>query len=542
MQGAANGDRATDPATLSFRHDDQGKAPVSMSDRGRAALEAEVASYKGRHVLSSAVDELLERAMQERLPLSRTVEDVMPPLAKATGAAVVRLRTYGEDLVFHEFAWGDTDATMADEIGWDLDVAGQSFGQALLGFSEVLDETEKDARRELLESWCEELDNFLAAIARARFKHRITSRLSDALKSPVLGEGIQEAVAVLSETVDFDDLVLAYHHEDDRAGETLSFRVFREQELLCDSRRREPTREDRFMREHARAFIAGDEEAVLSHFRIDNPQEQVLINGIADQRLIGRLVVNHRRRELNTFDRDLLERFADYLRQRIVDFNREYKHLALNFAAAHVQRLLGEAGYQERYLAPRQQEVAILYTDIAGFTRLSEQVLAEPSRIGSLIDTWSNQVVQLVWESGGVFDKMVGDCIIALWGPPFFDTDHHERCRAALEAAERIRDYTASLSVSPDFPELREAGIELGVCTGLNFCEAHIGFFGPNLDYTAFGAGMNNAARLQGVAVKGEILCMERFVETLGSLDRFGEPREAMVKNVAAPLRFRALA
>ncbi|HHH29166.1 MAG TPA: hypothetical protein ENK57_12585 [Polyangiaceae bacterium] len=75
---------------------------------------------------------------------------------------------------------------MADEIGWDLDVAGESFGQALLGFAEVLDETEKDARRELLESWCEELDNFLAAIARARFKHRITSRISNALESPVL--------------------------------------------------------------------------------------------------------------------------------------------------------------------------------------------------------------------------------------------------------------------------------------------------------------------------------------------------------------------
>ena len=510
-----------------------------MSDRGRAALEAEVASWKGRHVLSSAVDELLETAMQERLPLSRTVESVMPPLAKATGAAVVRLRTYGEDLALHEFAWGDTDATMADELAWHLDVAGESFGQALLGFAEVLDETEKDARLELLESWCEELDNFLAAIARARFKHRITTRLSNALESAVLADGIQEAVSVLAETVDFDDLVLAYHHEDDRAGETLSFRVFREQELIADSRRAEPTRDDRFMAAHARAFIAGDEDAVLSHFQIDNPQEQLLINGIADQRLIGRLVVNHRRRELNTFDRDLLERFADYLRQRVVDFNREYKHLALNFAARHVQRLLGEAGYHARYLTPRQEDVAILYTDIAGFTRLSEQVLAEPSRIGKLIDTWSNHVVEIIWQSGGVFDKMVGDCIIALWGPPFFDTSHGDRCRAALEAAVKIRDYTASLSTSPEFPELAEAGIELGVCTGLNFCGAHIGFFGPNLDYTAFSAGMNNAARLQGVAMKDEILCMDRFVDAIDAPERFGDEREAAVKNVAAPLRFR---
>jgi len=513
-----------------------------MSDRGRAELEAEVASYQGRHVLTTTVDELLEKAIQDRLPLSRTVEGAMAPLAEATGATVVRLRTYGEDLEMHEFVWGDADATVADEIGWELDVAGESFGQALLGFAEVLDETEKGARRELLESWCEELDNFLAAIARARFKHRVTSRLSDALKSPVLAEGIEEAVAVLAETVDFDDLVLAYHHEDDRAGETLSFRVFREQELLCDSRRPEPTEEDRFMAAHARDFIAGDEAAILAHFQIDHPQEQVLINGIADQRLIGRLLVNHRRRELNTFDRDLLERFADYLRQRIVDFNREYKHLALNFAARHTQRLLGQAGYHDRYLTPREEEIAILYTDIAGFTRLSEQILAQPSRIGSLIDTWSTKVVELVWEHGGVFDKMVGDCVIALWGPPFFESSPRERCRAALEAAEKIRDYSRSLTTSAAFPELVAAKVELGVCTGLNYCPAHVGFFGPNLDYTAFSAGMNNTARLQGVAIKDEILCMDRFVETLGAPERFGPEREASVKNVAAPLKFRALA
>ena len=70
---------------------------------------------------------------------------------------------------------------------------------------------------------------------------------------------------------------------------------------------------------------------------------------------------------------------------------------------------------------------------------------------------------------------------------------------------------------------------------------ASVGFFGPNDDYTAFSSGMNNTARLQGVAGAGEILCMERFVGVLGETGRFSDPRHAEVKNVAEPLPYRAL-
>ncbi|MBW2736681.1 MAG: hypothetical protein JRH20_30200 [Deltaproteobacteria bacterium] len=52
---------------------------------------------------------------------------------------------------------------------------------------------------------------------------------------------------------------------------------------------------------------------------------------------------------------------------------------------------------------------------------------------------------------------------------------------------------------------------------------------------------MNNAARLQGVAKQDEILCMEGVVDALGEVERFGEVRQAQVKNVAKPLAYRAL-
>ena len=63
----------------------------------------------------------------------------------------------------------------------------------------------------------------------------------------------------------------------------------------------------------------------------------------------------------------------------------------------------------------------MLYCDIAGFTRISEQVLKEPRLIGKLVNTWSEKVVEIVWRTGGVFDKMVGDCVIGIFGTPFDD-------------------------------------------------------------------------------------------------------------------------
>ena len=264
-----------------------------------------------------------------------------------------------------------------------------------------------------------------------------------------------------------------------------------------------------------------------------------MITGVKSARVIGRVVITSQHGEFNTFDRDLLDRFADSLRQRIVDFNREWKQLATTFSRVATDRLLKEEGYIERYLSPRERECAVMFTDIAGFTRLSEQVLAKPEAIGRLIDTWSARVVQIVWETGGAFDKMVGDCVIAIWGPPFFDEDPQDLCRRAAKAAVQISEFTRSLGAHEALPEL--VGQTVDVATGLHYCPLMVGVFGPDAEYTGFSSGMNNTARLQGQAKGGEILCMDAFIARHGLPERFGEEREAKVKNVEHALKFRAL-
>ena len=92
----------------------------------------------------------------------------------------------------------------------------------------------------------------------------------------------------------------------------------------------------------------------------------------------------------------------------------------------------------------------------------------------------------------------------------------------------------------PDFPELRGLDPAITVSTGVSFAPLYVGLFGPNEDYTGFSSGMNNTARLQGIAPGDVILCMESLVDHVDP-KLFGEPGEAVVKNVAEPLRFRPL-
>jgi class 3 adenylate cyclase len=124
---------------------------------------------------------------------------------------------------------------------------------------------------------------------------------------------------------------------------------------------------------------------------------------------------------------------------------------------------------------------------------------------------------------------------------PFFEMSPKEACTRAADAARRIRELTAAFNDGVEIPAL--SGIEppVGVATGLNFGSLFVGRVGPNENYTGFGSAMNNAARLQGLARRDEILCMSSFVTAIAEPESFGEERSTQVKNVAEPLRYRPL-
>lgn len=511
--------------------------------------------------LRTMVDDLIEDGLVRRWGVGEVLASLLPQVAPRLGAVGAFVETYGEDLELHEFGWSaggplvvpgrDAIRSATSEarrepfrsvaegsvvVAQHLDVAGAWFGRAGLVCAPG---TDPEAAARGLHAVCEVLDNHLFSIRAAREKHTIMMKLGHALRHRVLPVGLKDAVGVLSEAIPVDRLLLVYVAEEN-AATSLHVQMFERGEVRVDTLAGAGDSSGD-VRALGRAYLAGDDRSLLDHLGMKDAQEEVLINGITNGVIVGKVVATSRSASFNTYDRELLAAFAGFIRQRIVDFNKEWRSLANSFRPDDVARLVQSDDYEQRWLAPSEQTVAMLYVDISGFTRLSESVLRTPARVAELVETWSRDAVDLVWQHGGVFDKMVGDCIIALFGPPFYEEAPGERLARAIRCASDIRAMTNQLPQRSSFEQLRAHGV--AVSTGVHLAPLFVGRFGPNGNFTGFSSGMNNTARLQGCAARDEILVMDEAIATLpaGHAFTFGERRTMPVKNVAEPLAFRAL-
>ncbi|MCU7836407.1 MAG: adenylate/guanylate cyclase domain-containing protein [gamma proteobacterium symbiont of Taylorina sp.] len=136
--------------------------------------------------------------------------------------------------------------------------------------------------------------------------------------------------------------------------------------------------------------------------------------------------------------------------------------------------------------------VTLMFTDIAGFTTISEQLSAEQT--AQLLNRYLSRMSKIITEHGGTLDKYIGDAIMAFWGAPIDDPQHpYHACLAALEMqkeAEKIR----LQFLQEGLPDVR---MRIGIHTG----EAILGNMGSDelFDYSAIGDNVNLAARLEGV-------------------------------------------
>lgn len=500
------------------------------------------------------LDDLIEKSLQSRHGLAQFTSVMLPLVAERIGAKGMMLQTYGESLSLETFAWGvkidlgdiaektgeGSDGYVVAQkegktvLAQRLDVAGEWFGRAVAIFDKPI---EAESVATLLNAACEELDNFLYAIRAARQKHITMMQLGDALRSRILADGLQQAADVLAKAIPMERMLLVYVAEESNVA-TLHVQLFEGNKAVIDTMK---GRVDPAILDDGRKYLRGESNALLARFGFTSAQEEVLINGVTHSVIVGKVLVTSKTGAFNTWDRELLAGFAGFVRQRIVDFNKEWRRLAASFRSEDVARLVQQDDYEARFLAPREEIVAILYVDISGFTRISEQVLKTPKKVADLVESWSERAVDLVWKHGGVFDKMVGDCIIALFGPPFYEQPKGDRLASAIRCAVEIREMTRDFPNLEGFEILKEGGI--GVSTGVNLAPLMVGSFGKNSNFTGFSSGMNNTARLQGCAKKDEILVMQDCIGDLptGHGFTFGDEQSAAVKNVAVPLRFRAL-
>lgn len=150
----------------------------------------------------------------------------------------------------------------------------------------------------------------------------------------------------------------------------------------------------------------------------------------------------------------------------------------------------GDAGLQKYFNAQRIQ-VTVLFSDIRGFTTLSQH--REPEEIVSLLNKYFSRQTDVIFQHGGTMDKFIGDAIMAFWGAPIADPNHAQHAvDAALDMVEALQLFKASLG--------GELGENFDVGIGIHSGEAVVGMIGSQtkLDYTCIGDTVNTASRLEG--------------------------------------------
>ena len=162
------------------------------------------------------------------------------------------------------------------------------------------------------------------------------------------------------------------------------------------------------------------------------------------------------------------------------------------FVDPRIVENLSEDQHVARAEVTDSREVTVLFSDIRGFTSLSEH--RQPEEIVALLNRYFEMQVEVIFRHGGTLDKFIGDAIMAFWGAPMQQADHAQRAvRAALGMSEALERFAAEVA-----RELPGTKFEIGI--GIHSGPAVIGFLGTSrrLDYTAIGDTVNLASRIEG--------------------------------------------
>ncbi len=146
----------------------------------------------------------------------------------------------------------------------------------------------------------------------------------------------------------------------------------------------------------------------------------------------------------------------------------------------------------EVVLAGEERQVTLMFTDIRGFTSISEKL--NPVQVVEVLNQYFTPMTSIIRGNDGTVDKFIGDAIMAFWNAPL-DVEHHE-LKAVNSSIKMLR---ALEELNAGFEE--EIGISLRMGIGLHSGKVYVGNMGSEemLDYTCIGDSVNLASRLEGL-------------------------------------------
>ncbi len=191
-------------------------------------------------------------------------------------------------------------------------------------------------------------------------------------------------------------------------------------------------------------------------------------------------------------------------------------------------------------LGGERKEMTFLFTDIMGFTPVSEVFKNndDPEGLVELINTYLDKMTKIILANGGTIDKYMGDCIMAFWNAPLPCENHAE---LAIKSAIEIEQATVELN-----KQFKEEGLDLppiNVGTGVNSGICIVGNMGSEtrFDYSVVGDAVNLSARLEATAGRNDykqwkIIISEYTKELAGDSFEYEKIDSIMVKGKSEPI------
>jgi adenylate cyclase len=220
--------------------------------------------------------------------------------------------------------------------------------------------------------------------------------------------------------------------------------------------------------------------------------------------------------------------------EHFVREQRERRRLSQFFSPAVVREVVRNK--EDGSLTTSRRLVTVLFSDIRGFTSLSEKL--EPEQVAEMLREYLSEMTEIVFRHGGTVDKYIGDCVMALYNAPLEDPAHAFRAvLTALEFQERTR------TVSKRWEDKLGIAIRNGV--GINTGEAVVGTLGSRqrLEYTAIGDTINLGARLESLTkeYKANIIISETTYALVRNQFVTKELGEVIVKGKSQPVKIYAV-
>jgi adenylate cyclase len=181
-------------------------------------------------------------------------------------------------------------------------------------------------------------------------------------------------------------------------------------------------------------------------------------------------------------------------------------------------------------LQGKRVKVTIFYSDIRGFTAMSEKMT--PEQIYGQLNEYFEDMCKIVFKYGGYVDKFIGDCLMAVFSAPNPKPDDAKNAVfAAIEQQEKI------LAITEEWNKTGRQIFTVGM--GLNTGEVVMGNLGSadRLNYTVIGDNVNTAARLYNVAKGGQTIISETTYDEVKDLVVVNELEPVLVKGKEKPLR-----